>query len=385
MKDYNYTSVSARRHFHTFDALRFFAFLKVFLLHLPITSFAAFNFFRAGGGFGVQFFFVLSGFLITYIICDEKQRLGQINLSNFFARRVLRIWPLYYFMVLVAFATPFILQLLDLPHSAEGYEPDWLITMLFLENYNIIAHGGVAPNVSPLAIMWSLCVEEHFYIVWGLLLFFLPLRHLPAVIVVSLIAAPVFRIVFFSLGLPTNDLFTHLDLFAFGAVPAWLLLFHPHWLDRYVDRFSLAFKRGYIIVLVAVVFAISQYAHDLEVLLWAPALLGALFSGLIILIVTSRPAIRLADSNLLSRLGVYTYGLYLYHVLVINALHQICVKYHWQYDGPILNSIAFVTLSFLLTVVLAYASYHLFEKQFLKLKKFFRPATQAPVAEVTHI
>lgn len=375
MKDYKYTSVSARRHFHTFDALRFFAFLKVFLLHIPVTSFTVFNVVRAGGGFGVQFFFVLSGFLITYIICDEKQRFGQINLSNFFARRVLRIWPLYYLMVLVAFLTPFILPLLQLPYSAEGYEPNWLLTMLFLENYNIIAHGGVVPNVSPLAIMWSLCVEEHFYIVWGLLLFYLPRRHLPALILLCVLLAPLFRIVFYSFGLPTNDLFTHIDLFAFGAIPAWLLISSPQLLDSLVDNIPPLAKSIFLVALVLVVLAISQFASNPRVLLWAPSLLGAMFAGLIILVAASRPAFRIADTSVLSRLGVYTYGLYLYHVLVINALRQVCVKYDWQYDGPILNSIAFVTLSFLFTVLLAYGSYHLFEKQFLKLKKFFRSST----------
>lgn len=88
-----------RRHFHTIDALRFFALPKVFLLHLPVTAFPIFNFFREGGGTGVIFFFVLSGFLITYILLSEKKQLGSINLKRFYIRRILRIWPLYYLMV----------------------------------------------------------------------------------------------------------------------------------------------------------------------------------------------------------------------------------------------------------------------------------------------
>ena len=69
-------------------------------------------------------------------------------------------------MVAFAFSTPFILSWLNLDHSNEGYEPNFLFTILFLENYVGIALRE-APNVSPLGVMWSLCVEEHFYIVWG--------------------------------------------------------------------------------------------------------------------------------------------------------------------------------------------------------------------------
>src|SRR3954470_709736 len=103
-----------RRHFHSFDALRFFAFLKVFLLHLPIIAFPFFSYLKNGGGTGVIFFFVLSGFLITYILLTEKSGSGSINLGHFFLRRILRIWPLYYLMVAFAFCTPFLVSLLHL-------------------------------------------------------------------------------------------------------------------------------------------------------------------------------------------------------------------------------------------------------------------------------
>ena len=113
-----------RKYFDTFDALRFFAFLKVFLLHIPLVNFPVFNFLKQGGGMGVSFFFVLSGFLITYMLLTEKITTGTIQLRRFYWRRILRIWPLYYAMVAFAFLTPWLLNLFGLSSSSIGYTPN---------------------------------------------------------------------------------------------------------------------------------------------------------------------------------------------------------------------------------------------------------------------
>src|SRR3954447_9736754 len=128
----------ARRRFHSLDALRFFAFLKVFFLHIPVATFAVFNFLKNGGGTGVVFFFVLSGFLITYILLSEKTLTGTIKLKNFYLRRILRIWPLYYLILCLAFLTPYLASLFQFNTSGEGYTPNWMMSVLFLENYQMI-------------------------------------------------------------------------------------------------------------------------------------------------------------------------------------------------------------------------------------------------------
>ncbi|HEY9176748.1 MAG TPA: acyltransferase, partial [Flavipsychrobacter sp.] len=253
-----------RRHFQTFDALRFFAFFKVFLLHLPITAFPWFNYLRAGGGIGVQFFFVLSGFLITYIILEEKDRTGQFNLKHFFARRILRIWPLYYLMILVAFLTPVITeQLLHVTTSSEGYTPAWWMSLLFLENYKIMA-TGTHPNVSPLGVMWSLCIEEHFYIIWGLLLFFISVRRLPVVIICSVLIGYVGRYFYAGSGIPALDIFTNIDLFAFGAVPAYLLVTRRFATENRLLRIPVYVKILFTVLLLIVVQLCAQYTDDDE-------------------------------------------------------------------------------------------------------------------------
>lgn len=358
----------AKRYFHTFDALRFFAFLKVFLLHIPITYSPTFNFFRNGGDIGVIFFFVLSGFLITYIILDEKNQTGQFNLKNFFIRRILRIWPLYYLMVLVAFITPYLLSVFNLSYSDEGYEPDWLMSLCFLENYKIIATNS-HPNVSPLSVMWSLCIEEHFYIIWGISLFLSPVKKVPAVIITSIFISLISNIIFFHLGIMNSEILTNLWYFAFGAIPAYLLVTKKEQLESYIQHKSLMIKYIFLIITLTYVM-ISPYCDFLYKPIIEPIIFGILFAGIICVILPQNNSIKIEDRNILSKLGKYTYGLYLYHTLFINLFIQLIHKIGFTIKDGVVATI-FVLTSLLATILVSQLSYFLFEKPFLSLKKRF--------------
>lgn len=136
--------MSTRRCFHTFDALRFFAFLKVFLLYLPIVAFQVFSYLKRDGEIEVTFFFILSSFLISYIVLEEKSQTGRLNLKNFFVRRIFRIWLLFCLMILVAYLTPYLVSLARLSALNEGYQPNWLMSCLFLEDYkNVLSYLGI--------------------------------------------------------------------------------------------------------------------------------------------------------------------------------------------------------------------------------------------------
>ncbi len=365
-------AAATRRYFHTFDALRFFAFFKVFLLHMPIVAFPWFNYVKAGGGIGVQFFFVLSGFLITYIILEEQKRAGQFNLKNFFVRRVLRIWPLYYLMVLVAYVTPYLLEnILHLPSSGAGYEPELWMSLSFLENYKMMMTHDHA-NVSPLSVMWSLCIEEHFYIIWGVALYFLKAKHAFKLIVLSLIFGLVSRYMYVANNIPTIDVLTNIDLFAFGAIPAYWLIKDEQGLERLIDKVSLRLKWWYVLLLVVVVTICSQYTSDGDFILLT-SLLGALFALLITITLGKTNSWQIGDRSVLTKLGMFTYGLYLYHTLVVNLALQVFNRLGWSVDEPA-KAVLFFISSLVVTVLISMASYYLFERQFLKLKKYFRKA-----------
>jgi len=354
---------NSRKHFHTFDALRFFSFFLVFLQHTPVPGSSSVSVLTKSGGVGVIFFFVLSGFLITYILLYEKTSKGQISLKKFFMRRILRIWPLFYAMILFAFLTPYLLNILHLSYSDEGYKPNWLMSMLFLENYKMMLTNSF-PNVSPLRVMWSLCIEEHFYILWGIAVYFLSYKKVPYLILSSILLANILRIVYSICGIGTVDLFTNIDYFAFGAIPAYILLFRTEIIDK-IEKLPLNLKYSIAFVTVVLIFGFPNFEYEwLEFV--TPLIYGVLFSTIIIFTLPQRNSILIKDSLWISKLGIFTYGLYLYHTIVINLFLQI--KKVLPFD---VNWSVFLILSLLSTILISIISYHFFEKQFLKLKTYF--------------
>lgn len=358
-----------KRQFHTFDALRFFACLKVFLHHLPILAFPWFVTLKAGGGIGVQFFFVLSGFLITYIILEEREQTGQLNLKHFFVRRMLRIWPLFYLAIAIAYFTPTILSTLNLGSSPVGYEPDWLWSALFLENYKMmITHS--TPNVSPLGVMWSLCIEEHFYILWGILLYFIPIKRAIQLFLFCIVLAPVCRYIYISKGIPTLDILTNIDLFAYGAIPAYMLITHGKGLEETINQISIVWKRVFVISLLAIMVWFAQpHAEKWDVI--TTSLTGILFSILVLFTLPANSRFKIREGNVLNKWGTYTYGFYIYHTLVINLLLRLFERGGFNIDAG-QGAVAFILTAFILSLGVSMLSYHFFEKQFLKFKKLFR-------------
>lgn len=359
---------SDRIYFKTFDAIRFFAFFKVFLFHIPVLGFPLFDFLKAGGGAAVSLFFALSGFLITYIVLQEKKETGSIDLSAFYLRRIVRIWPLYYLMLLFAFLTPTILSLISMRSSGAGYTPDWLMSALFLENYKMIATNDF-PNVSPLSVMWSLCIEEHFYIVWGLVLYLVAIRNVYRVIAVSILTANIARIVFYQNGWAFLDLFTNIDYFAYGAIPALLLIRNNEQVQAFLIRIHTSVKVTVLILSIFILLILPNMEFHFKALI-EPALSGIIFSILISLLVFEAETFTIGHKNIFSRLGIYTYGFYLTHTIVINFFMKIFEKY----GMPIVTagSVLLFTASCLSGTILAgVCTYYLIEKPFLTLKKRF--------------
>ncbi|WP_312768533.1 acyltransferase [Epilithonimonas sp.] len=349
----------SRVHFHTFDSLRFISFLLVFLHHSPIPKDNFLHYFSNAGGIGVSFFFVLSGFLITYILLLEKiNNQNRIPLKSFFKRRILRIWPLYYAMVLFAFCTPFILNILKLPYSNEGYQPNWFFTLTFLENY-VMMYKHDFPNVSPLRVMWSLCIEEHFYIIWGLVFYFISLKNVPKLIIICIIITFLSKIIYKIYNIPTGDILTNIDYFAFGAIPAYIFIFRKDILQR-TEKIASTYKYLFALIVLATIVFLSN-SGILQDEKYSSLLFASLFSLLILSTLGGKNVFKISDKSIFAWLGKYTYGLYLIHTICINLFSKIGSQLGW-------NWFIITIISLITTVVLSFLSYHLFEKQFLKLK-----------------
>ena len=361
------------------DALRFFAFLCVFNLHRldysltdPVRN--AWSY-RIGviGAFGVPVFFVLSAFLITDLLLRERDRTGRVHVPSFYMRRILRIWPLY-------FASFFGLALLN--HLVPGVSTNsrwaYVAFTFFAGNWYIVRHGWIA---APINGLWSISVEEQFYIVIPLLAAFGGRRALRWVSYV-LLAASYITIWRYALHSPaenrqwTNSFF-HFQYFCAGTLLAVHLRGRAPKLA--IPARLLGFALAFACWLVALVrFHVKSYQPHATVaeafVGWSLVLLGTL---LFLVCALGIP------SNLVPRsliyLGRISYGLYVFHPLIYFMIFtkigphlarrfpsmQVPARFP---DLPIAAGILFALA---LTIAVSHLSYRYFESPFLRLKERF--------------
>jgi peptidoglycan/LPS O-acetylase OafA/YrhL len=269
------------------------------------------------GGWGVECFFVLSGFLITQILLDAKSRQSPFAtaLGHFYGRRVLRIFPAYYLVLLVvALVSPVMREVLP-----------W--HLFYLGNLYPLWHGSFAPSGGH---FWSLAVEEQFYLFWPLIVLMVPTRLLPMVAVVLIVAAPISRWALRAMlggdplamwTFPT----TALDLLAFGALLAWLRRERGLQPDSpFVKALS---RLGLLAVPLYLGAYLTLHGHsDFTVL--SRSATALIFGALVLRASFGMPGFagRLLGNWLVRWLGTVSYGLYLIHPFVPDLyLHMLSV------------------------------------------------------------
>ena len=363
-----------KKHFHSLEALRFFAFFKVYLLHVPLQGeFPIFSFFKGGGGIGVSFFFVLSGFLITYLLAFEKLSKGQINVQNFMIRRSLRIWPLFYLLVILAFILPYDFKsLIGFHMNGGGYELDWRYSFTFLENYRMLLLDNW-PKTTPLSVFWSLCIEEHFYIVWVLSFYLLPSKHLLKFLVSGFFIAWTARFfdpyLFPNETINTNDLFTNIDFFSTGGILGYFVAKDYDRVANFVLSINDWIKRGVLLsVVLVVVFQnkLLPYEPTTIFFLFRSSIIAVLFTSVIAIFVPLDSKLRIKN-KVLAYLGTISYGLYIFHIIYIHLLFQYFIYLEIKLDNWFtLSFFMFATLT--ASILTSAISYHYFEKKFLMLR-----------------
>ena len=379
-----------RGHIPALDGLRGVAILLVMLLHFqldaPDTTLGhAYQSVVDSGWAGVDLFFVLSGFLITGILYDN--RADENYFRTFYVRRVLRIFPLYFgFLAVRFFVAPQLFQpeWVDL-HSPPSQQA-W--AWLYLTNLQIALFGGdgVAPFT---AHFWSLAIEEQFYLVWPAVVLLLPRRRLLALCVGMVAGALLLRtvLVFALDNYAATYYFTpaRMDALALGALIA-LVVRGPGGMEPLL--------RWRAPVLAASGAAISVFFFW-RGLWWRDPLVGTVgftvvglfFAALLVSAVAAPAGSRLqraCSARVLRFFGRYSYSLYVFHLVVHRVLKRTLFDPE-RAPAFVLGiplQLVFLVTATAISVVLAVASWHLFEKHFLKLKGRFeygRPGRRQPV------
>jgi peptidoglycan/LPS O-acetylase OafA/YrhL len=350
------------------DGLRFFAFLAVFLSHVAIFSNgdspsrpAVVELCNMFGRFGVDLFFALSAYLLTSLMLAERAKSGTLNLRAFYVRRLLRIWPLYFTWLAVLIVTR---------HLWSDYSVSFFIPFLLFAGNFVAAFGAVTSLV--ILPLWSLSVEEQFYIVWPILFRKLTRRG---------VAVAGITVLIFSIGV-------RFELIRAGITP------HQIWFTGFARMGSIALG-----IVIAALPRYSNRARGLWFLLgvacWGEAALCHLYRmqpegfaapmwGFTIAAVGAAAFLFAAigirrgsilTNPLFTQLGRISYGMYVFHGAALVIANRIVPASPDPVFWPVLAMVGFA-----LTLALAVVSYRWIESPFLRVKKRYEVVKSAPVA-----
>lgn len=315
------------------------------------------------GWLGVDLFFVLSGFLITGILIASKPKPNYFK--NFYGRRVLRIMPLYFAVVIVMYA------------CYRAYECFFVLSSLFLANFVGYFHIQI-PHAAD--IFWSLAIEEHFYLIWPFLVWLLSRKQILCLSAVIVVLTPLLRGICFAHGMdPENEIYLY-SWFRFDglALGAFMAAFMAAPANKASHNLGLAIAFFTILVLVTV--AGTPFGLMKTKTLMSTALrytqVQMLFAIAICtaLSLRGRPVTALLRSRFARISSDYSYCLYLIHLGVGTAYVSITAKLGWdvakevgEWGSALLRAAFIIVVSF----ILAALSKKFLEDPFLRMKRYF--------------
>jgi len=323
-------------------------------------------------GFMLSLFFVLSGFLITYLIMAEIQLTGKLHLGKFYVRRVLRIWPLFFAVIFFGFVLfPFLNNLAG--NSSYPCGTLWTY-MIFINNFDFMHMNlqGLDCFNPFIFTTWSIAVEEQFYFGWPLLFLLVPRRFYHFIFPVVLLVSFGFRHHYHD---SRNHLLYHtmcvLGDFAAGGWAAYIAMVYPKWLHPFKKL------KNHWRVLMYASMPLIMFGR-VWLFPWDPfsAYIHIIFISFFVFMIIDQnynehSAVKFSNLKRISWWGRYTYGLYLLapvaFLLVAKPMMKVpMIRSNFLVFLPVMMLISLVILK-----IMAYISYEYFEVYFLKLKKRF--------------
>ncbi len=360
-------------YFPNLNGLRFIAAFLVIIHHIEQIKiffnlesfFEKIPFVYVIGKLGVVLFFVLSGFLITYLLLVEEKVQKNINIRKFYIRRILRIWPLYYLIIILAFFVFPYIKVFLIP----GYEKEIVFTNF---NIKLLLYAIFFPNLVTGVVglvpyashTWSIGTEEQFYLVWPILMkYFKKFRILLMLfIIVFYLSFKGFLLTDYSQIIPYKFIIIefwrsfNIDCMAIGGIFA-ILLFQKNKIIAFLNN-NLVFYISLFLALFLIINGISFKNFQYEIY--------AVLFGIIILNFATNDKIKInLENRFFNYLGNISYGIYMYHPIAIVLSIKLCLSIDLTSNWLI------YPLSFILSVIIAGLSYKYFESFFLKFKDKF--------------
>ncbi len=392
--------MSNNRYFLNFNGIRFTLALFVLISHVEELKYACglpsilktVKMTIPLGTVSVSLFFALSGFLISYFLFAEKNEKKDIHVFYFYRNRILRIWPLYFLILFVHwYLLPnsifnelvhkiYSFKLVEI-HVAAFYFSNWLLIFLcifLLPQLALAANLFTKGSAFNGAHIWSIGVEEIFYLFWPLILKYSKnfkrtilrlivgyyFTHILIIILLiinkktlnSLELNTICMILFTFLG------FTRITCMFIGAIGAYLLFSKN---DRYLKKIS---KK---VALFAFAIMLILWVNGIEFIIFVHEMYALCFTLILVYLAQNEVKIKFFENKIMNYFGKISYGIYMYHIIAIIISIYTSNLYKLS-KNSIIQNIQIYILSITITLVIATISYELFEKRILKLKVSYK-------------
>ena len=358
-------------HFPGLNGVRFIAALLVIIDHteqfksyLGMPTLWANSYSAYLGAFGVSIFFVLSGFLITYLLLEEQKE-APIQIKHFYIRRVLRIWPLYYLIVVLGFFIVPHIGFLQVPtYTVEM--GDYLGRFLLFAGLSANVAFVYLPTVAFANILWSVAVEEQFYLIWPHVVKFK--RTLLWIMLLLLVGYLALKFFAGEVDSKFEELVirTRFSSMILGGIGAYLLFHQSSILNFVYNRFLQLGLIGLFVLLLSNTLEFKSFAWIQD------ELISLVLCGLIINIASNRQSLVNLENSVFSYFGKLSYGLYVYHLFAVVLTLKLLPEFLPLKVLPIWVAYTLTLGSILLlTTGISHLSYVYFESYFLRKKARF--------------